>query len=146
MRQVGYVVAVEGEAAEVALGEHLECERCGACLAMTARKRKGIKAGNGVGAGVGDKVEVETAPGFAVAAAFLLFILPLAAAAAGALAGYRLLPAAGMAGTTGAAVMAAVFAAGALVLLRYADKVYFSRHRPEIVSVLVPGGPGERRS
>jgi sigma-E factor negative regulatory protein RseC len=139
MRQVGYVVAVAEGVARVALGEHLECNKCGACLATMGKKRKEIKVKNGIGADVGDRVEVETAPGFTVAAAFLLYIFPIIAAGAGALAGYRLLPAAGLGETAGAGVTAAVFFGGSLLLLRHAEKVYFSRRMPNIVYVLDAG-------
>jgi sigma-E factor negative regulatory protein RseC len=146
MRQVGYVVAVGEGVAEVALGEHLECNKCGACLATMGKKRKEIKVINGIGADVGDRVEVETAPGFTVAAAFLLYIFPIVAGALGALAGHRWLPAAGLGETAGAVIMAAVFVACALLVIRYVDRVYFSRQMPNIVSVLVTGDSNEGRS
>jgi sigma-E factor negative regulatory protein RseC len=143
MRQVGYVVVVKGEVAEVAVGEHLECHRCGACLATIGKKRKEVRVANGIGAGVGDKVEVETAPGFIVAAAFLIYIAPIIAGIIGGLAGYHLLPAAGLGQTPGAVIMAAVFVAGSVLLLKYIDKVYFSKQLPNIVSVLRPGDSKE---
>jgi sigma-E factor negative regulatory protein RseC len=146
MRQVGYVVAVGEGVAEVALGEHFECNKCGACLATMGKKRKEIRVTNGIGADVGDKVEVETAPGFTVAAAFLLYIFPIVAGAVGALVGYRWLPAAGLGDTVGAVIMAAVFVACSLVALRYIDRVYFSRQMPNIVSVLFTGDSNEGRS
>ena len=146
MRQTGYVVADAGGFARVAIGEHLECRKCGACLATVGKKRREIKAENGIGAGVGDKVEVETAPGFMVAAAFLLYILPIVAGAAGALIGYTLLPAAGLGEKTGAVITAAVLLAGSVLLLRLVERVYFSRHLPNIVNVLEQGSSREGRA
>jgi len=146
MRQVGYVVAVRGGVADIAVGEHSECKKCGACLATIGKKRKEVKVANGIGADVGDKVEVETAPGFTVAAAFLLYIVPMIAGAMGALAGYHLLPAAGLGRTPGAVIGAAAFVAGSLLILRYAEKVYFSKQLPNIVRVLVSGDSREGRS
>lgn len=137
MIQVGYVIAVEEGVADIALGEHLECNKCGACLATIGKKRKSIKAANGMGADIGDRVEVETPPGFTVAAAFVLFIFPVLAAIAGAIAGRGWLPAVGLGGTAGAVVMAAVFFAFSLVVIRYIDRVYFSRQMPKIVNVLL---------
>ena len=145
MRQVGYVVAVAGGIAEVAVGEHLECNRCGACMATIGKKRREVRAANGIGADVGDRVEVETAPGFTVAAAFLIYIAPLAAGFLGGLAGYHLLPAVGLGRTAGAALAASAAVAGSILLLRYAEKVYFSRQMPNIISVLHPGDPKEGR-
>ena len=136
MIQVGYVVAVEEGVADVALGEHLECNKCGACLATIGKKRKSIKAANGMGADVGDRVEVETPPGFTVAAAFVLFIFPILAGAAGAYLGRGWLGALGLGLTAGAVVMAAVFVAFSLIVIRYIDRVYFSRQMPKIVNVL----------
>ena len=149
MKQVGYVVAVTGPVAEVAVGEHFDCNKCGACLATVGKKRREIKATNGIGAGVGDKVEVETAPRFAVTAAFLVYIFPLMAIALGALLGYHLLPAVGLRPAAGAALAGGVSLAGSILALWYIEKVYFSRRMPNIVSVLCPGdlmkgGPNSR--
>lgn len=146
MRQVGYVVAVAGDVAEVAVGEHLECSRCGACLAMVGKKRRQIQVTNGIGAGVGDKVEVETSPFFTVGAAFLLYIFPILAGGVGAVVGYRLLPAAGLGQTAGAITAAAAALVGSVLALRRVEKVYFSRKRPMIVSTLSREGPNEGRS
>jgi|GEM_PF-2041443 len=145
MRQVGYVVAVEEGVADIAIGEHLECNKCGACFATIGKKRKEIKAANGMGADVGDKVEVETPPGFAVAAAFLIYIFPMLAGCAGAVIGYRWLAASGLGRTAGAVVMAAAFVAFSIILLRYIDGVYFSRQMPNIVNVLLKEDPKEGR-
>jgi len=146
MKQVGYVVAVRGGVADIAVGEHSECNKCGACLATIGKKRKEVEVANGIGADVGDKVEVETAPGFTVVAAFLLFIVPIMAGAIGAIAGYHLLPAAGLGRTPGAVVGAVVLVAGSLLLLRCAERVYFSKHLPNIVRVLASGDSREGRS
>lgn len=145
MRQVGYVVAVRGDVAEVAVGEHLECNKCGACMATIGKKRKAIRVANRIGADVGDKVQVETAPGFAVAAAFLLYIAPIIAGIAGALLGYHILPAAGVGQVPGAVIMAAAFMIGSVLLLRYVEKIYFSRQMPNILNVLDKGDRKEGR-
>jgi positive regulator of sigma E activity len=146
MRQVGYVVAVVGEVADVAVGEHFDCSKCGACLATMGKKRRQIQVTNGIGADVGDKVEVETSPFFAVAAAFLLYIFPIAAGGVGALVGYHLLPAAGLGQTAGAVTAAGAAIVGSALTLRHIEKVYFSRKMPNIVSVLNPGDSNEGRS
>lgn len=145
MKQVGYVVAVAGELAQVAVGEHQDCSRCGACLATMGKKRREIRVTNGIGADVGDKVEVETSPFFAVAAAFLLYILPILTGGVGALVGYHLLPAAGLEQRTGAVTAAAAALVGSVLTLRHIEVVYFSKRVPKIVSIVSPEGPNEGR-
>jgi sigma-E factor negative regulatory protein RseC len=101
MRNHGYVVSLREKVAEVVLGGHAECKHCGACLAALDEKRRTLPASNEIGARVGQKVEVEIAPGRAVTAAFVLFILPLVAAFVGGWGGYRLGPGLGLPAAAG---------------------------------------------
>jgi sigma-E factor negative regulatory protein RseC len=145
MRQVGYVVAVKEGLADVAVGEHLECRRCGACMATMGKRRRHFTADNRLGAALGDKVDVETASGFAVAAAFLVYIFPILAGGAGALAGYRLLPGLGLGPAVGAVIGGAASLVASVAVVRHLDRLYFSRQMPTIVSILAQGDSNEGR-
>jgi sigma-E factor negative regulatory protein RseC len=90
MRSIGYVAKVEKDHAEVLLGKHAQCAGCGACIAASDTRERRIRTASASGVAEGDKVEVEIPPQGLVAAAFLLFILPVIAALAGAYIGYRL--------------------------------------------------------
>jgi sigma-E factor negative regulatory protein RseC len=113
MRTIGYVVTVNQHRAKVVLGRHAECTHCGACLAGLEDKRRTLEAVNAAGAGVGQRVEVEVPPSWTIGAAFLLFILPLIAALAGGILGYRL----GVHLRLGPVLGAVVLAGGAVVLV-----------------------------
>ena len=139
MKQVGYVRAIAEGLADIALGEHIECSKCGACLATMGKRRRELKAVNNIGAGVGDKVEVETAPGFTVAAAFLLYIAPIVAGSLGGLIGYRLSPALGLGQRTGALLLAGALLGGCILMLVTLERAYFSRHMPYVVRVIGSG-------
>jgi sigma-E factor negative regulatory protein RseC len=105
MRNTGYVVNTRGNVAEVVLGEQADCTRCGACLAIVDRKQHAIRAANEIGARVGQKVEVEIAPGRAVLASFSFFILPLVVTFGGAILGYHLARRAVLPPLLGAAIL-----------------------------------------
>jgi sigma-E factor negative regulatory protein RseC len=97
MRSVAYVVSVSNGVAEIVLGRHLECEQCGSCIAAMSKQERRLEALNDIGAGVGQRVEIEVKPVLAVGAAFLMFVFPVVAAlalgfAASYIAGYAGLP------------------------------------------------------
>lgn len=122
MRNHGYVVSIDEKVAQIVLGGHAECKHCGACLAALDEKHRTLPASNEIGARVGQRVEVEVAPGRAVTAAFVLFILPLVAALLGGWAGFVLGPAAGIPPVAGAAVLGLVGLALVFVALRRLDR------------------------
>ena len=78
MKQIGVVIALEGDIARI------ECDRRSACdmcenAASCAEKCKKVYTGayNGVGASVGDAVEIETDTGSVLLNAVLVFLLPI---------------------------------------------------------------------
>lgn len=77
MRETGCVVSVKDDAAIVAMPTSKECESCGACLLAGEGKEVLLLARNAAGAAEGDTVEVEIASGRVVAAAFVIYVLPI---------------------------------------------------------------------
>jgi sigma-E factor negative regulatory protein RseC len=102
MRNVGYVVNLKENLAEVMLGRHAECKSCGACLASMDQKQRKLVATNHMGARAGQRVEVEIRPIHAVGAAFLIFIVPVIAALGAGFLGYRIFQSIGWPATAGA--------------------------------------------
>ncbi len=123
MRNVGHVVRVREGSAEVVMGAHLECKRCGACMAGIEEKQRTLEATNGIGATVGQKVEIEIEPTQAVGAAFLIFILPLIAALLGGWAGYRLAGYTGLRADAGGIGLGVIAFIAAFALLRHIDRL-----------------------
>lgn len=77
MREEGCVVSVKDEAAIVAMPISKECESCGACLMAGSGKELLLLATNTAGASEGDRVEVEIASGRVIAAAFIIYMIPI---------------------------------------------------------------------
>jgi positive regulator of sigma E activity len=117
MRSIAYVVKTGPEGADVLLGKHAQCVRCGGCLAAADDTQRRIKVSNEIGAAEGVRVEIEVSPGLLVGAAFLMFMLPVFVALAGGYAGYRLAGALGGPPTLiGIGLGCLAFAASFLVL------------------------------
>lgn len=77
MREEGCVVSVKDEAAIVAMPISKECESCGACLMAGSGRELLLLATNAAGASEGDRVEVEIASGRVIAAAFIIYMIPI---------------------------------------------------------------------
>ncbi len=77
MREIGCVISVKDDAAIVAMPTSKECERCGACIIAGEGKQVLLLAKNTAGASEGDTVEVEIAPGKVIAAAFIIYVIPI---------------------------------------------------------------------
>lgn len=77
MKEKGCVVSVKDDAAIVAMPMSKECESCGACLISSEGKEVVLLARNEAEAAEGDMVEVEIAAGRVVAAAFIIYVIPL---------------------------------------------------------------------
>ena len=135
MRSIGYVSKVEKDIAEVVLGEHQQCRRCGACLAASAGRQRSIKAANLAGARVGDRVEIEIEPKRAIGTAFLVFIVPLAAALGGGMIGYRVGLGLGVPAVAVAIGLGGLCFGLSLVLLKSVEAIAVSRP-PEIVRIV----------
>lgn len=121
MINTGYVISVRDDMAEVLLGAHLECKRCGACMASLSDKDRKIEVLNEIGASVGQKVEIEVKAKFAVGAAFLIFLVPVIAALGGGVAGYHLGPRVGLRGDVFGLCVGGVALALCLLLLRHVE-------------------------
>lgn len=76
-REVGTVVAVRGELAEVRFPRGRRCEGCGSCCVAADREAMVAEAMNPVGARPGDLVEVELPVTVSLRAAYILYGVPL---------------------------------------------------------------------
>ena len=92
--QEGIVIAIDGSLARVKTSRHNDCENCGACPGNTALV---LEAANPEGARPGQRVLVEVRETNMLKAAFVVYVLPLVAAFAGAAGGGRAAEMAGMA-------------------------------------------------
>jgi len=86
----GCVISVKDDAAVVAMPMSKECESCGACLIAGEGREVVLLARNDAGAAEGDNVEVEISAGRVVAAAFIIYVIPLILTIVGFLVGNRL--------------------------------------------------------
>lgn len=77
MREVGSVISVKDDAAVVAMPMSGDCERCGMCIATSDRKEVLLLARNDPGAKAGDLVEIEIGAGKMLAAAFIVYMVPV---------------------------------------------------------------------
>ena len=112
--QEGVVIAVDGRQAQVRASRHSDCENCGACPGDMAMV---LEADNAVGAQVGQRVLVRLQEVHMLRAAFVVYVLPLLAAAVGAAAGWY----AG-ASSTWATVGGVLAFVAALVYVRFYDR------------------------
>ncbi len=80
-RQEGVVVAVNGSIAKVKTSRHTHCDNCGVCPGDTAVV---LDSENPLQAQIGQRVELEVRDANMLQAAFIVFILPLAATCGGA--------------------------------------------------------------
>jgi sigma-E factor negative regulatory protein RseC len=136
MRSVGFITKVEPDAAEVLLGKHAQCAGCGACIAASDTRERRIAAINDIGAVEGDRVEIELSPGRLVAAAFMMFILPVVAALVAAYAGHRMAGGLGIPQVPAGIVLGCVAFAGAFLLLKVVEKTGRRAGLPRIIRIL----------
>lgn len=85
MNRNGVVTAVKGERAVVQLLKHTACGDCGACHLGDDSKHIKIECANEVGAQVGEFVEIDLESPNVLGAAFIMYMIPLAALLAGVL-------------------------------------------------------------
>ncbi len=78
-REVGKVVAVRGELAEVSFPRGRRCEGCGSCCVRSGEDAMLAEALNAAGAEVGEWVEVELPLRVSLKAACILYGIPLVA-------------------------------------------------------------------
>lgn len=77
MREIGCVVSLKGSAAVVAMPVSGACEKCGACMLSGDGREVLLVARNSAGASEGDTVEIEISSGRVVAAAFIIYMIPV---------------------------------------------------------------------
>jgi sigma-E factor negative regulatory protein RseC len=77
LRESGCVVSVNGDIAVVAVRMSGACEKCGLCLASSDGKEMLLLAKNEIGAREGDDVDIEILPGKVIAAAFVVYMIPV---------------------------------------------------------------------
>jgi sigma-E factor negative regulatory protein RseC len=77
MREIGCVRSASGDTAMVAMPMSGECKKCGICAVAAGGKEVLLEATNAVGASQGDTVEIEIAAGRVVAAAFIVYMIPI---------------------------------------------------------------------
>jgi sigma-E factor negative regulatory protein RseC len=145
MRNVGYVVNLKEDLAEIMLGRHAECKRCGACLASLDQKQRKLLAENGIGARAGQRVEVEIRPIHAVGAAFLIFIMPVISGLAGGFLGYRISQSIGWPVTAGAIGLGCLAFASSFLLLRSVERAGSQARLATIVRILPDEDAAEGR-
>ncbi|MFH1312960.1 MAG: SoxR reducing system RseC family protein [Candidatus Eisenbacteria bacterium] len=143
MRNSGYVISVREDRAEVVLGAHLECKHCGACIAAMSEKERKLDAINEIGALPGQRVEIELRPGYAVRAAFLIFVLPVIAAVGGGLAGYSLGGMLGLRRDLAGIGLGSLALVLSFVLLRYIEKTGSTDRIPRVVGLITDEDPQE---
>lgn len=77
MREIGCVASVKGDAATVTMPMSGACKKCGICTQAADGKQVLLEARNDADAGEGDMVEIEIAPGRVLAAAFIIYMIPI---------------------------------------------------------------------
>lgn len=107
--QIGFVDSIDGELAYVSFATKRECERCGACSSDAQKRAQRLLARNDAGAGVGDRVRVESSNKAMLAISFVVFALPICAAFAGLGAGALVAAATGANKAALSGILAAVF-------------------------------------
>ncbi|MGD8627681.1 MAG: SoxR reducing system RseC family protein [bacterium] len=136
MKNIGRVVNLRDGLAEIAVGRHSECKRCGACLASLDPKQRTLLAANDRGAGIGNTVEIEVPPARAIGAAFLLFIAPLLMGLGAAYLGYRVALSLGWPEAAVATGFGCVALMLSLLILRFAERSGSRARMARIVRVL----------
>jgi sigma-E factor negative regulatory protein RseC len=90
LRESGCVVSVNDDVAVVAVRMSGACKKCGLCLASSDGKEMLLLAKNEIGAREGDSVEIEILPGKVIAAAFVVYMVPVVMTIVGFLVGNAL--------------------------------------------------------
>ncbi|WP_425059900.1 hypothetical protein SCACP_05260 [Sporomusa carbonis] len=134
-QQEGIVLEVIGMTAKVKASRHSDCENCGSCPGNTAIV---VEAYNAAGAKPGQRVAIEIREVNMLKAAFVVYMAPLFAAIAGALAGNYAATYIGIDSLLTSIVGGIGFFAMAVGYVKHIDHVTRTdeRMRPVIVSVL----------
>jgi len=76
MRESGIITSLQGETASVQIHRGEKCHDCKGCI-WIGEDTMQMEARNDIGAGEGDRVEVEVEPAKVVGGSILLFVFPL---------------------------------------------------------------------
>lgn len=77
MKQCGVVMSIEADRAKVVMQRHASCGDCNACNKGNEAMSMEIEAINSVNAKIGDKVEIDMENQNILAAAFIVYVIPL---------------------------------------------------------------------
>ncbi|SDD72409.1 SoxR reducing system RseC family protein [Sporomusa acidovorans] len=134
-QQEGIVLAVNGKMAKVKASRHSDCENCGSCPGNTAIV---VEALNSVDAKPGQRVAIEIREVNMLKAAFIVYMAPLLAAFAGALAGTYASSYIGMNSLIASIVGGVVFFTLAVWYVKHFDHMARNdeRMRPVVASIL----------
>lgn len=134
-QQEGIVLEVSGRIAKVKASRHSDCENCGACPGNQAIV---VEALNAAGAKPGQRVAIEIQEVNMLKAAFVVYMVPLLAAVAGAMAGNYASGYLGLDGITAAITGGIGFFALAIWYIKYFDHAARTdeRMRPVVVEIL----------
>lgn len=130
----GIVIATNGDIATVRTSKHGDCENCGACAGDNAST---VETYNSVGAVVGQKVAFEIKDENMMKATFIVAVLPLLAAAVGAIGGYMLAGKIGLNSTLVSVIGGILLFALSLVFVKYTDnKAKKIKNLPVIIRIV----------
>jgi sigma-E factor negative regulatory protein RseC len=118
----GRVIETAGDRVRVRLDRNDSCQTCGLCLFGREGRGMILESENAIGAAPGDRVEMELERRDPLAAAGILFGLPLLAVLAGAGAGWLLAGTLGGSPDGGSALFAAIFLVGTFFLVRSRER------------------------
>ncbi|ABR48516.1 positive regulator of sigma E, RseC/MucC [Alkaliphilus metalliredigens QYMF] len=96
MKQCGTVVSLEGKMAKVLMQRQASCGDCTACKMGQEEMKLEVKALNNANAQVGQRVEIDMEHQNVLAAAFIVYMIPLFALMMGIFAGNAMLSALGV--------------------------------------------------
>ena len=121
MRRKGKVIAVEGSKATVCFEAGESCTKCEARnYCQTAGSTQSVIVENDIGASIGDEVYVEQTPGVGLAAASILFGIPVILALIGMILGSRW-------SEIRALLLAVVFFAAGLIIVKIVNNIIARR-------------------
>ncbi len=131
----GLVLEVENNIAKIRVGRHQDCSSCGACASA---QNLVIEAVNKLGAKPGQRVRFEMQDTNVLQGAFMVFVMPLLAAALGGFLGWRVSEMWGLDLTQAAVIGAVVLFLISLIGVKFFDKAVARNQslKPVIVEIL----------
>jgi len=137
MKQMGVVVSTEGSTARVSIERHSSCGSCSACKMGQEDAKVEINATNGVKATVGQWVTVDMEDQDVLAAAFMVYVIPLFALLAGIFVGNFIFTALGVEKFIDIYAALFGFATMAIAFLRLKMKEKTLKHNKRFLSQII---------